>query len=161
MTDKLQIEVLSRDEASEILTSPDASEDICFLISIGEWIDPLPQGFENITDRLRLVFADTSDPNSGASEGDVQRIIDAARELSQRGGRVLVHCQAGVSRSSAAALIVYAVALGPGREEEAMQRVIEQRPIARPNWRMVEIADQLLARSGRLMAAVANHIYGW
>jgi predicted protein tyrosine phosphatase len=64
---------------------------------------------------------------------------------------VLVHCEAGVSRSSAAALIMYACWLGPGREREAMDRVLSQRPVAVPNRRMVEIADRLLDRGGRLL----------
>ena len=82
---------------------------------------------------------------------DIQQIITLARELHSATGRVLIHCEAGVSRSSAAALIMYACWLGPGREREAMTRVLAQRPIALPNRRMVEIADKLLDRKGRLV----------
>jgi predicted protein tyrosine phosphatase len=60
-----------------------------------------------------------------------------------------------VSRSSTAALIMYAYWLGPGREQEAMKRVLSQRPVAIPNRRMIELADRLLDRGGRLVEALA------
>jgi len=49
---------------------------------------------------------------------------------------------------------MYACWLGPGYEREAMARVLEQRPIAVPNRRMVEIGDRLLGREGRLVGAL-------
>ncbi len=58
-----------------------------------------------------------------------------------------------MSRSTAAALIIYACWLGRGREHEAMERVIAQRPIAIPNRRMVKLADSLLQLGGRLLQA--------
>jgi predicted protein tyrosine phosphatase len=102
---------------------------------------------------VRLLVADVV-TEFGATEQDIQQIIILAQELRSTIGRVLIHCEAGVSRSSAAALIMYACWLGPGREHEAMRRVLHQRPIAVPNPRMVEIADRLLAREGRLRAVL-------
>ena len=49
--------------------------------------------------------------------------------------------------------IIYACWLGPGREHEAMERVIAQRPYAMPNRRMVKLADDLLQLNGRLVEA--------
>jgi len=71
----------------------------------------------------------------------------------------LIHCEAGVSRSTAAALILYACWLGPGLEAEAMERVLAQRPLAIPNRRMVALADDLLNRGGHLLKALGwrNH----
>jgi predicted protein tyrosine phosphatase len=46
---------------------------------------------------------------------------------------------------------MYAYWFGPGREREAMARVLLQRPIANPNRRMIELADKLLDRAGRLV----------
>jgi predicted protein tyrosine phosphatase len=148
----VRVEVASWSEAGEILGS-DKCADVSLLISIGEAHDPVPAGYENVDEKLRLTFSDTTDA-SGATEDDVQQIIDAAEEVARQGGRVLTHCAAGVSRSSAAALIVYAVVLGPGREEEALRRVMQQRPIARPNRRMIEMADRLLERDGALAAVI-------
>jgi predicted protein tyrosine phosphatase len=49
---------------------------------------------------------------------------------------------------------MYAYWFGAGREREALRWVLAQRPIARPNRRMVSLADELLGRGGRLMGVV-------
>ncbi|HEV7919635.1 MAG TPA: hypothetical protein VGR02_02475 [Thermoanaerobaculia bacterium] len=148
---ELVVEVCSRDEAGAILSA--AGSGVTFLISIGETQDVLPAGYDNVAAKIRLTFADAYD-GTGAKEHDVQRIIDAARTLAARPGRVLIHCAAGISRSSAAAFIIHTVLLGAGREDEALARVLEQRPIAKPNRRMLEIADRLLERGGAVTAAL-------
>ena len=149
----LIIEVVSRAEASEILNSPLRCSEVTYLVSIGDLHDELPAGYDNVTHKLRLLIADVV-TELGATEEDVGRIIRLAEGLSSESGRVLIHCEAGVSRSSAAALIMYACWLGPGREWEAMERVRAQRPVAFPNRRMVEIADRLLVRGGRLVGVL-------
>ncbi|HET7712471.1 MAG TPA: hypothetical protein VFL80_11125 [Thermoanaerobaculia bacterium] len=154
----LAIEVCSRAEAAEILRSGESCAAIDLLISIGEWIDGPPPGYENVSARLRLTFADTADPERGPRERDVEKIIEAARQLSEDARRVVVHCQAGISRSAAAAMILYAAILGPGREDEAFRRVIEQRPVARPNIRMIEIADRLLGCDGEFVRVVRSFL---
>jgi predicted protein tyrosine phosphatase len=151
----LVIEVASRSEASDILCSPDRCAEVTFLISIGAQNDELPMGYHNISSKLRLLFGDTLDAETGATEVDVRSLIEVAQNLRSSKGKVLIHCEAGVSRSTAAALILYACWLGRGRECEAMRRVLSQRPIAIPNRRMVELADHLLKRSGRLLEALA------
>ncbi len=149
---EIKIEVGSRLEADEILCSPAMCKEISYLVSIGDANDPLPRGYENIARKLRLLIADVVN-EEGATEEDVQRIIQLADELRSENGKVLIHCEAGVSRSTAAALIMYACWLGPGREHEAMERVIAQRPYAMPNRRMVKLADSLLQLDGRLVQA--------
>ncbi|HUP63130.1 MAG TPA: dual specificity protein phosphatase family protein [Thermoanaerobaculia bacterium] len=153
MPEELIVEVYSREEAGAILSSPSQRADICFLISIGTPDDRPPAGYRNVRDKLRLLFADAVD-ESGPTEDDIRTLIAVARALANRTGRVLVHCQAGISRSAAAAAIVHAVALGPGREREAIERVLRQREFASPNRRMIEIADRLLELEGRLIEAV-------
>jgi predicted protein tyrosine phosphatase len=155
-TDKgeILIEVASRAEASNILSSIHTCADVTCLVSIGEAHNELPEGYDNIAHKLRLVFADTNSADYGPSESDVRRIIELAESLCSSRGRVLIHCEAGVSRSSAAALIMYAHWLGPGREREAIGRVLTQRPIAKPNRRMVELADAILHREGQLLEAL-------
>ncbi len=147
------IEVTSRYEAGDILSSPQRCADVMCLLSIGDVQDKLPLGYNNAKRKLRLLVADVV-TEFGATEEDVQKIITLAHDLRSTSGRVLIHCEAGVSRSTAAALIMYACWLGPGREHEAMMRVLAQRPIAMPNRRMVEIADRLLHRKGRLSAVL-------
>jgi predicted protein tyrosine phosphatase len=149
----LMIEIASRLEAGEILGSPQRCADLTFLVSIGDPYDDLPVGYHGFGRKLRLLIADVL-TDEGASDEDVRRIIALAQSLRNAAGTVLVHCEAGVSRSSATALIMYACWLGPGREREAMARVLARRPIAAPNRRMVEIGDRLLGREGRLLEAL-------
>jgi len=146
---KLTVEIASRPEAGDILSSPHRCAEITCLVSIGDPHDELPAGYDNVPHKLRLLVADVV-TELGATEEDIRRIIQLAEGLRSGTGRILIHCEAGVSRSSAAALIMYACWLGPGGEQEALRRVLAQRPIAIPNRRMVELADRLLDRRGRL-----------
>lgn len=67
---------------------------------------------------------------------------------------MVVHCFAGISRSTAAAFIT-ACALNPARSEAAIARAIrDSSPTAFPNPRLVAFADQILGRDGRMIAAV-------
>ena len=147
---ELTVEIASRPEAGDILSSPYRRAEITCLVSIGDPYDELPAGYDNVPHKLRLLVADVV-TELGATEEDVWRIIRLAEDLRSGTGRVLIHCEAGISRSTAAALIMYACWLGPGREREALGRVLMQRPIAIPNRRMVELADRLLDRKGRLV----------
>ncbi len=70
------------------------------------------------------------------------------------GTPLLVHCFAGISRSTAAALIALTFR-HDGREEEAALRLRSAAPHAQPNRRMIELADLRLGRDGRLVAALA------
>ena len=149
---KINIEVVSRTEAGRILCSPRQCDEIAYLISIGDATDPLPAGYRNVGRRLRWLIADVI-TEEGATEEDVRRIINLAEQLRSESGTLLIHCEAGVSRSTATALIVYACWLGRGSEDEAMRRVVAQRACAVPNRRMVALADKLLALDGRLLQA--------
>ena len=68
---------------------------------------------------------------------------------------ILVHCHAGVSRSPAAAFILMCQR-NDGREQEAATVLRKQARHAWPNRLMVEIADALLARNGRLVTALRS-----
>ncbi len=72
-----------------------------------------------------------------------------------RDAPIVIHCFAGVSRSTAAAFII-ACALEPTRSEREIAQLIRARsPTATPNRLMVELADRILGRSGRMIDAVA------
>jgi predicted protein tyrosine phosphatase len=154
------IEVVSRIEAGQILCSPGRCAEITYLISIGDGDDPLPQGYENAERKLRLRIADVV-TEEGATVEDIRRIVGLAEQLRSESGTLLIHCEAGVSRSTATALIIYACWLGHGREDEAMERVVAQRPCAIPNRRMVALADGLLARKGNLLRARDHSLSAW
>ena len=67
---------------------------------------------------------------------------------------LLIHCYAGVSRSTAAAFIG-ACALRPDiRESVLADRLRAASPTATPNARLVALADTLLGRDGRMVEAI-------
>ncbi len=67
---------------------------------------------------------------------------------------LVIHCYAGISRSTAAAFIALCVAR-PERDERAIAQSLRRRsPLATPNARLVAIADRLLGRDGRMIAAI-------
>ena len=73
-----------------------------------------------------------------------------------RSAPVVIHCYAGVSRSTAAAFIA-ACLLDETRSEMSIARDIRERsPTATPNALMVKIADRLLGRDGRMIEAVRS-----
>lgn len=109
---------------------------------------------------LRVEIDDVTEALPGAvmpAPHHVERLLDFLRSWEreeERGARsaLLLHCFAGISRSTAAALI--ALALGAeGREAEAAALLRAAAPHAQPNRRLVAIADAALGREGRLVAA--------
>ena len=105
---------------------------------------------------LRLSLADIDipvDDHVAPEETHVRALIDFARAWDRR-APLLIHCYAGVSRSTAAALIAVC-ALAPTREErEVAERLRALSPTATPNRLLIRHADALLGRGGRLITAV-------
>ncbi|MBS0533006.1 MAG: dual specificity protein phosphatase family protein [Proteobacteria bacterium] len=105
---------------------------------------------------LILAVDDIVDAEEGATvpaQDHVVRLIDFARAWDQSSPMV-VHCFAGISRSTAAAFTA-ACALNPGRDEADIARAIRAAsPTASPNKRIVAIADEILQRNGRMIRAV-------
>ena len=71
-------------------------------------------------------------------------------------GHVLVHCHAGISRSTAAAAILM-TQHAPGHEEAAFLKLLNLRKHGWPNTRMVEFADQMLKRDGAMLRALVAY----
>jgi predicted protein tyrosine phosphatase len=130
---------------------------VTHVLSILDPETPVPgvlTGYEGLRQHWVLRFHDVSAPIGDArvpERADVEQILAFAAELEavDRDPHLLVHCHAGVSRSTAAAAILLAQR-NPGREAKAFEYVARIRPEAWPNRRMVEIADELLGRDGRL-----------
>ena len=67
---------------------------------------------------------------------------------------LVIHCFAGVSRSTAAAFISLC-ALDPSLDEAELAKEFRRRsPSATPNIRMIRFADEILRRDGRMVAAI-------
>lgn len=67
---------------------------------------------------------------------------------------MLVHCWAGISRSTAAAFTIACERSAPGKEAEIAWAIRNAAPHAYPNRRIVALADDLLGRQGRMVDAV-------
>jgi predicted protein tyrosine phosphatase len=88
-----------------------------------------------------------------AGEEHVAALLDFVR-LWDREQPLLIHCFAGISRSTAAAFIA-ACALRPDLcEDDIAQRLRRASPTATPNTRLVTLADKILCRDGRMVAAI-------
>ena len=103
--------------------------------------------------QLTLQFHDIDMTMLGYVEPDfdhIQQAIAFAREID---GPLLVHCRAGVSRSTAIALAIAADRLGTGCEQMACEWLIQVRPQAQPNKLVVFLSDELLELNSRLIDA--------
>ena len=110
--------------------------------------------------RVLFRFDDIIRSEPGAAEPNrdhIDQILDCGRWLrEQAADHVLVHCHAGISRSTAAAAIMLAHD-NPGREQEAFDAIDRVRPRSWPNSLMVGLADDVLSRDGALLDAMRVH----
>jgi predicted protein tyrosine phosphatase len=104
---------------------------------------------------LRLSLADVEipvDEHVAPEETHVREFLRFVRAWDRR-DPLLIHCYAGVSRSTAAAMIAVC-ALNPTRDEhEVAQELRAASPTATPNKLLIRHADMLLSRGGRMVAA--------
>jgi predicted protein tyrosine phosphatase len=113
--------------------------------------------------RVTLRFHDTLQPGPDLvlpTIENVETILGFGRGLIADSERhhihVLVHCHAGISRSTAAMAILLAQAGPKGVEDRVFGQIQELRPQAWPNSLMIGLADELLGRKGRLSAALGR-----
>lgn len=114
-----------------------------------------PQGVEEER-HLKLDFADIWQPMAGevmANADHVTEILSFIRRW-ERTSPLVVHCYAGVSRSTASAYIA-ACALRPDTSEIAWaERIRQASPTATPNIHIVRLGDAILGREGRMVKAI-------
>jgi predicted protein tyrosine phosphatase len=107
-------------------------------------------------DHLWLEMDDIADEMDGMiapSEEHVGRLISFLDRW-DRAQPMVVHCYAGISRSTASAFATVC-ALNPHRDEMSIARLIrEASPIAAPNRLIVSLADKALGREGRMLRAL-------
>jgi predicted protein tyrosine phosphatase len=151
------IVIANRSDAGAILSSPSRCAEFAYLVSIGDPGEAPPTGWKKAPGRLRLEFQDRLlESDGGPTERDIQRLIRFAQSIERGKGGILVHCQGGISRSTAAGAIILSVLLGPGREADALREVYRLRPQALPHGRMLQLADAALGRKGALTQAAAS-----
>ncbi len=105
---------------------------------------------------LRLGVDDISEPVEGSiapTSDHIARILNFAQSW-DRSAPMLVHCWAGISRSTAAAFILLCDIHGQGREHDIAHGLRARAAHAQPNRLMIQHADALMGRKGRMVEAV-------
>lgn len=109
-------------------------------------------------DHLYIGMHDITEPVDGLilpDEDHVRELIQFV-ESWDRKQPMVVHCYAGISRSTAGAFIALCVANPRRDEREIARRLRAAASSATPNARLVALADRLLGRDGRMIQAIAE-----
>jgi predicted protein tyrosine phosphatase len=139
----------------ETVAATDASH-VLTLINVGTPLErPAAIAAENHVVIGVSDIAASRDGHVLPAEEHVARVLDFIRAW-PREKPLVIHCYAGISRSTAAAYIA-ACALAPERDEAAIAEALRAAsPSATPNPLFVAIADRMLGRDGRMVAAIAR-----
>ncbi len=107
---------------------------------------------------LKLGMNDIARPREGLhtpEQAQIERLIDFIGNW-PRQAPLLIHCWAGISRSTAAAFIALCV-LNPDKSEHALARRLRRAaPSATPNPLLIALADPVLGRESRMIDAIAE-----
>ena len=160
------ISIASYDLAEDLLGSTVGLQ-FSHVISINNPEEEPPKPLENHPGKhLVLHFHDISvNPGKGnftnPGRDHVKAIIKFAKTMTSS-SNVLSHCAAGISRSSAAALIIIAskMEVSSINAMKAIQDVMAIKQIIHPNAIMTRMADEELGWDGRLMAAHSSTFTG-
>lgn len=105
---------------------------------------------------LMVSMDDINEPAEGfvaPSNIHIEQVLTFVRGWNRQ-APLVVHCFAGISRSTASAFAT-ACALNPHRDEISIARQIRRAsPSAYPNRLIVSLADQALGRNGRMLRAL-------
>ena len=125
------------------------------------WPEPEAFGGYGPHHRMTLRFHETVQPGPDLvlpAIENIETILGFGRRITADAERrhihLLVHCHAGISRSTAAMAILLTQAAPKGSEDSVFGQIQELRPQAWPNSLMIGLADELLGRKGRLSAAL-------
>jgi predicted protein tyrosine phosphatase len=140
------------------------TSDITHIISI---LDPgyeRPEALARFAahERVDLRFHDIIDEHDqmrAPRRDDIDRLLQFGRSMLQSPSaiNVLIHCHAGLSRSTAAALLLLMQRQPRQSPRTTMTQLLEIKPNAWPNLRMIEIGDDLLGCAGQAVVAVRDH----
>jgi predicted protein tyrosine phosphatase len=134
---------------------------VTHVLSILDPDTPDPPAFAAFAPHHRLALRfhdiiDTLPDRLAPAKADVERLLAFGHELSDApGNHLLIHCHAGVSRSTASAALILAQARPDRPARDALEAVAQLRPRAWPNLRILEFGDELLGRNGEIVVAAA------
>src|ERR1700744_336930 len=104
---------------------------------------------------LRVQMDDITEAMDGfvaPSDSHIEQVLNFVRGW-DRNAPLVVHCYAGISRSTASAFAAVCM-LNPHRDEMSIaQQIRAASPIASPNRLIVSLADKALGRDGRVLRA--------
>jgi len=107
---------------------------------------------------LRLSIHDVTQAGDGVTcpeHSHISSFVDFARTW-DRSSPILIHCWAGISRSTAAAYILLCDLNSSANEHRLAQTLRFYAPHAEPNPLMIRYADVLLSRRGRMVSAIES-----
>ena len=114
-----------------------------------------PDGFP-LAAHLKLGVNDIIDPAAGTApplREHMDELLTFARNWDAQAPMV-IHCWAGISRSMASAFAILCDRMGPGREIQIARAMRLRAPHAQPNRLLVQHADDVLGRGGRMVMAL-------
>ena len=153
----VELVIVPRNKVGDHLLSRSRGPSYRTLISIGDPGARYPTGYGRVAQRLRLEMEDVAHPAAAHAPQleHVRALIGFAPTVARLGGACLVHCEAGISRSTAAALIVLRTLLPGAAPAELVDWLRERVPHAEPNRLMIRYADEVLGEVGGLYEALA------
>lgn len=107
---------------------------------------------------LRLSVHDVTEASDGIvcpDHSHISSLLGFTRNWN-RSAPILIHCWAGISRSTAAAYILLCDLNASADEYQLAQTLQFYAPHAQPNRLMIRHADSLLARQGRMVSAIES-----
>src|SRR5579862_2748462 len=124
------------------------------------WPDPIAFTAFPPHRREALRFHDVILPSPGVvvpAPEHVERLLEFGREAGAAGqsAHLLIHCHAGISRSTAAAALLLAQDNPARPAADIFAEIARLRPRAWPNLLLLEHGEAALGRPGELAAAVA------
>ena len=132
------------------------------VLSILDPDHPVPEAFGAFGEhrKLEVRFHDIIDETPGLlapQPEHVERVLALGRDLllaePVSTAHLLVHCHAGISRSTACMALILAQALPEQPADAVLGLVHDLREKAWPNLRLIEIGDAMLGRGGTLVEA--------
>jgi predicted protein tyrosine phosphatase len=147
----MKLVVCSLRAAPEMVVEYNASHAISLLSPESQWPE-----FEGVT-QLRLALNDIAMVTPGLTapgESDAERLLSFIKNWDRK-RPMLIHCWAGISRSTAAAYSAMC-ALRSESEMTLAEELRELSPSATPNRMLVGHVDRLLGRDGRMIQAIES-----
>lgn len=151
----MNTKVLSKFDAEEIYSEGNYNH----LISIRGPTDKLFAYFDDNKNYLELIFDDieySSHVYQKATLEDIDKLFNYLKNVNAN-DNILIHCAAGISRSPAICLLLWAFVLGDNNEYEAVDKMKKScYEFISPNLRIVILGDHYLKRNGKLIKAYAD-----